>query len=47
LLGPFGVPILAELPFGHIDEQWSLPLGANARMDASGGIVELLEAGVV
>jgi muramoyltetrapeptide carboxypeptidase len=46
LLGPFGVPILAELPFGHIDEQWSLSLGANARVDASGGIVELLEAGV-
>lgn len=46
LLEPFGVPILAGLPFGHIDEQWSLPIGALARMDAAHGILELLEPGV-
>lgn len=46
LLRPFGVPVLAGLPFGHIDAQWSLPLGAMARIDTSGGTLELLESGV-
>lgn len=37
-----GIPVLAGLPFGHVDEQWTLPLGRRARIDAGGGVVELL-----
>jgi muramoyltetrapeptide carboxypeptidase len=30
-----GIPCLAGAPFGHIPEQWTLPLGAMAEMDTS------------
>jgi len=30
-----GVPCLAGIPVGHIDEQWTIPLGAIARLDTS------------
>jgi muramoyltetrapeptide carboxypeptidase len=29
-----GVPALCGVPVGHIDDQWSLPLGADAELDA-------------
>jgi muramoyltetrapeptide carboxypeptidase len=29
-----GVPALVGLPVGHIDDQWTLPLGAMATLDA-------------
>jgi muramoyltetrapeptide carboxypeptidase len=29
-----GVPAISGIPLGHIDEQWSLPLGAEAELDA-------------
>ena len=29
-----GVPAIVGAPIGHIQEQWTLPLGANARLDA-------------
>lgn len=44
--GPLGVPVLYGVPIGHIVEQWTLPLGVRARMDADAGTVELLEAAV-
>ncbi|GAC1486021.1 MAG: LD-carboxypeptidase [Gemmatimonadaceae bacterium] len=28
-----GVPCLAGIPVGHIDQQWTIPLGAMARLD--------------
>ena len=31
---PLSVPVVLGLPFGHIDEQWTLPLGVRARLDA-------------
>jgi len=37
-----GIPVLAGLPFGHVDEQWTLPLGRMARIDAGAGVIELL-----
>ena len=30
-----GVPCLAGIPIGHIDEQWTIPLGATATLDTS------------
>ena len=29
-----GVPCIADAPIGHIDDQWTLPLGAPAELDA-------------
>jgi muramoyltetrapeptide carboxypeptidase len=30
-----GVPCLAGIPVGHIDDQWTIPLGAVAKLDTS------------
>jgi muramoyltetrapeptide carboxypeptidase len=46
LAAPLGVPVLAGLPIGHEDDNWTLPLGVRARMDADRGTVELLEGAV-
>jgi muramoyltetrapeptide carboxypeptidase len=43
---PLGIPVLQGLPFGHIDDQWTLPLGVRARLDAGAGTLELLDAAV-
>jgi muramoyltetrapeptide carboxypeptidase len=43
---PLGVPVAYGLPFGHIDDQWTLPLGVRARFDADAGALELLEPAV-
>jgi muramoyltetrapeptide carboxypeptidase len=43
LLGPLGVPMAFGLPFGHAPENWTLPLGVPARLDADAGTLELLE----
>jgi muramoyltetrapeptide carboxypeptidase len=43
---PLGIPVAYGFPVGHIDEQWTLPLGIQARLDAGAGEVELLEAAV-
>lgn len=33
-LRDLGIPVLLDLPIGHIHEQWTLPLGAWAQLDA-------------
>jgi muramoyltetrapeptide carboxypeptidase len=45
--GPLGVPVAYGFPVGHIEDQWTLPLGVRARLDADAGEVELLEPAVV
>jgi muramoyltetrapeptide carboxypeptidase len=32
-----GVPAVAGIPLGHIDDQWTIPLGARAELDADRG----------
>ena len=44
--GPLGIPVGYGFPIGHIDDQWTLPLGIRARLDADSGEVELLEPAV-
>jgi len=41
-----GAPILANLPFGHIPQKVTLPLGVTAKVDADAHTVHLLEGGV-
>jgi muramoyltetrapeptide carboxypeptidase len=43
---PLGIPVAYGFPVGHIDDQWTLPLGVRARLDADAGELELLEAAV-
>jgi muramoyltetrapeptide carboxypeptidase len=45
-LAPLGVPVAYGFPVGHIDDQWTLPLGVRARLDAGAGELELLETAV-
>lgn len=44
--GPLGVPVAAGFPIGHIDDQWTLPVGVEAELDATHGRLSLLEAAV-
>jgi muramoyltetrapeptide carboxypeptidase len=44
--GPLRIPVAFGFPVGHIDEQWTLPLGVLARLDADTGAVSLLEPAV-
>lgn len=45
-LGDLGVPVACGFPFGHIDNNWTLPLGVRAHLDADAGTLELLEPAV-
>jgi muramoyltetrapeptide carboxypeptidase len=45
-LSDLGVPVVSGFPFGHVDDNWTLPVGVRARLDAGEGTLELLEAGV-
>jgi muramoyltetrapeptide carboxypeptidase len=46
-LSPLGIPVAYGFPIGHIDSQWTLPLGIRARLDADAGELDLLEASVL
>jgi muramoyltetrapeptide carboxypeptidase len=41
-----GIPVAHGFPIGHVQEQWTLPLGVMAQLDASTGELALLEAAV-
>jgi muramoyltetrapeptide carboxypeptidase len=44
--GSRGIPVAFGFPFGHIDDQWTLPIGVLAELDADRGDLTLLEAAV-
>lgn len=46
LTGSLGVPVVADLPIGHEADNWTLPMGVKARLDASGASLEILEPAV-
>lgn len=41
-----GVPAVAGMPFGHTGNNWTLPLGVPARLDANAGTLEITEPAV-
>ena len=45
-LAPLGVPAFQGAFFGHIANQFSLPVGARATIDADAGTIQLLEPAV-
>lgn len=46
LAGRLGVPTVADLPFGHVEHNWTLPVGVRARLDADSRTLEILEPAV-
>ncbi len=46
VIGPLGAPAVLGLPFGHADENWTLPLGVRARLDAATRTLTILEPAV-
>ncbi len=47
LLGNLGIPVFYGLSFGHIANQFTLPIGIEAELDTEGGTLTFLEAGVL
>ena len=47
LLSRLEVPVIADFPAGHGDENWALPLGARIRLDADDCRVSFLDPAVV
>ncbi|HEX8361738.1 MAG TPA: LD-carboxypeptidase [Longimicrobium sp.] len=45
-LGDLGVPVAMGFPFGHVEDNWTLPMGVRARLDADAGTLELLQGAV-
>jgi muramoyltetrapeptide carboxypeptidase len=45
-LTPLGVPAFQGALFGHIDNQYSLPVGVRAEIDATAGTIRMLEPAV-
>lgn len=45
-LAPLKVPVAYGFPTGHVEDQWTLPLGVNARLDATAGELEILDGAV-
>jgi muramoyltetrapeptide carboxypeptidase len=45
-LGGLGIPVAAGFPFGHVDDNWTLPMGIRARLDADAGSLALVEPAV-
>jgi muramoyltetrapeptide carboxypeptidase len=43
---PLGIPAFAGTMIGHIDAQFTIPLGIDVEIDADAGTIELLEPGV-
>ena len=46
VLSGLNIPILANFPAGHIQDNWTLPLGVRARIDADARALHLLEPAV-
>ena len=46
-LGNLGIPVIYGLSFGHIRDQFTLPIGIEAEMDTENATMTFLETGVV
>jgi muramoyltetrapeptide carboxypeptidase len=47
VLGPLKIPVFSGLALGHTDDQLTVPLGVQARLDATACRLTVIEAGVV
>jgi len=46
-LGSLNIPVVSGYSFGHISEQFTLPIGVEATIDASSGVLKYQEASVL
>jgi len=46
VFGSLGIPVVAGLPFGHVDENYPWPFSGRGALDGSRGELEILEAAV-
>jgi muramoyltetrapeptide carboxypeptidase len=46
-IAPLGIPAFSGSMIGHIDEQFTIPLGIEVEIDADAGSITMLEAGVI
>ena len=46
ILGPLGVPVVCQLPFGHGASNFCWPVGGRAALDGDRGELELLDSAV-
>jgi muramoyltetrapeptide carboxypeptidase len=46
-LGDLGIPVVYGLSFGHIRDQFTLPIGIEAEMDTETATVTFLESAVI
>ena len=46
-IGSLGIPAFQGGFFGHVPDQFSLPQGVMAEIDATAGTIQLLEAAVI
>jgi muramoyltetrapeptide carboxypeptidase LdcA involved in peptidoglycan recycling len=44
---PLKIPVVMDLPFGHIPHNATLPVGAHVTLDAGNGRLVVAKAGVV
>ncbi len=45
-LGSLNIPVVYGLPFGHIQNQWTIPIGCKARLDTGRAELRLLQKAV-
>ena len=46
-IAPLGIPAFSGSMIGHIDEQFTIPLGIDVELDADAGSIRMLEPGVI
>lgn len=46
-VAPLGIPAFSGSMIGHIDEQFTIPLGIDVEIDADAGSIRMLESGVI
>lgn len=47
VIGDLEIPVMADLPYGHVDIKYTLPVGAKVRLDTEVGGLEMIDAVVV
>lgn len=45
-IAPLGIPLVTDLPFGHVKANYPWPMGCRAKLDADRGELRMLERGV-
>ena len=46
VVAPLGIPLVTDLPFGHVRRNVAWPVGGRATLDGEQGELEILESGV-